>query len=131
MDVANPSNFVRIMEMYDHELNSLKQHLTSISVDDETTRKTIESVYKETGYVLDPHGAIGYKALDDYLNENTGNKGFFLETAHPVKFPEVVEQTTGKKLEIPESVQPLLSKQKRSVLMNAGFDALKEWLMGR
>jgi threonine synthase len=131
MDVANPSNFIRIMEMYDHELLVLKKQLTSVSVSDETTRATISSVYKETGYMLDPHGAIGYRALADYLAVNKTEKGFFLETAHPVKFPDVVEEATGNKIEIPASVMPLFAKQKQSILMESGFDALKEWLMNR
>ncbi len=131
MDVANPSNFIRIMEMYDHELTRLKTKLSSVSVDDAITKETIGNVYKQTGYILDPHGAIGYKALLDYLVDNPKEKGFFLETAHPVKFPGVVEEMIGKKLEIPESVAPLFSKHKQSILMDARFDALKEWLMCR
>lgn len=131
MDVADPSNFIRIMEMYDHELSLLKKQLTSVSVSDAVTRQTISDVYRQTGYTLDPHGAVGYKALLDHLAEHTGDKGFFLETAHPVKFPGVVEEATGKTLELPEEVRPLLGKQKQSILMNAGFDALKEWLMNR
>ncbi|CAN5471869.1 threonine synthase [soil metagenome] len=129
MDVANPSNFVRIMEMYAHQLQNLKTKLCSVSVDDAITKKTIGEVYQQTGYILDPHGAIGYKALLDYISENPADKGFFLETAHPVKFPGVVEEMIGKKLEIPDTVMPLFSKQKQSIFMDARFDALKEWLM--
>lgn len=131
MDVANPSNFVRIMEMYDHQLSHLKTKLSSVSVDDATTKETIGEVFKQTGYTLDPHGAVGYKALLDYLVEHPAEKGFFLETAHPVKFPDVVEEMIGKTLDIPEAVMPLFTKEKKSILMDAGFDALKEWLMHR
>jgi threonine synthase len=131
MDVANPSNFVRIMEMYDQELVALKQHLSSVSVDDETTRKTITEVYNETGYTLDPHGAIGYRALSDYLKDHPAESGIFLETAHPVKFPKVVEESTGNKIDIPLSVQPLLTRKKLSIKMETGFESLKDWLMHR
>lgn len=131
MDVANPSNFVRIMEMYDQQLTTLKIKLSSVSVDDDTTRTTIKKVYNQTGYTLDPHGAVGYKALLDYLMANPSLKGFFLETAHPVKFPDVVEEMTGKKIDIPVEVQPLFNRQKQSIKMDKTFDALKEWLMFR
>jgi threonine synthase len=131
MDVANPSNFVRIMEMYDQKLVALKQHLSSVSVDDETTRQTIKEVYSKTGYTLDPHGAIGYKALADYLVNHPLESGIFLETAHPVKFPEVVEESTGNKIDIPLSVQPLLTRKKLSIKMETGFESLKDWLMHR
>jgi threonine synthase len=81
--------------------------------------------------MLDPHGAIGYKALSDYLTGHPAESGIFLETAHPVKFPEVVEESTGKKIEIPLSVQPLLTRKKSSLIMEAGFESLKDWLMQR
>jgi len=128
MDVANPSNFVRIMEMYDQELKSLKQNLSGTSISDDVTRQTIREVFNTSGYILDPHGAVGYHALDDYLQSH-GGKGIFLETAHPVKFPDVVEEMIGHKLDIPESVAPLFSKQKRSIPIDAGFDHLKAWML--
>jgi threonine synthase len=131
MDVADPSNFIRIMEMYDHELIKLKQTLSSVSVDDATTGETIANVFRQTGYILDPHGAVGYKALSDYLVDHPSEKGFFLETAHPVKFPAIVEEMIGKPLDIPDTVKPLFQKKKQSILMNANFDSLKEWLMYR
>jgi threonine synthase len=128
MDVANPSNFVRIMEMYDNELRSLQQNLSGISISDDITRQTIKEVFNASGYILDPHGAVGYRALSDYLATHAGN-GIFLETAHPVKFPDVVEEVIGKELAIPEEVKHLYSREKKSTRMNAGFAALKEWML--
>ncbi|MEX6686755.1 threonine synthase [Danxiaibacter flavus] len=129
MDVGNPSNFVRIMELFGQEVSDLKKIFSSTSIDDATTAATIKKVYNEHHYTLDPHGAVGYYALNEYLSEHSDQKGFFLETAHPVKFPEVVEQSTNTKIEFPESVQYLQGKSKQSIEMKAGFDALKEWMM--
>lgn len=131
MDVANPSNFVRILEMFAQDINHLKTMLSSVSIDDTITAKTIAEVYKNYHYILDPHGAVGYKALFDYLELHPSDKGFFLETAHPVKFPDVVEKMIGRTVDVPDNVQHLFSKEKRSIGMNAAFENLKEWLMNR
>ncbi len=131
MDVGNPSNFVRIMEMFDQNTGNLKSMLSSYSVDDATTAQTIKEVYTKCGYMLDPHGAVGYYALSEYLKTHPNGKGIFLETAHPVKFPEVVEQATGTKIPFPESVQYLAAREKKSILVDANFESLKEWLIGR
>jgi threonine synthase len=133
MDVGNPSNFVRIMELFHQQLPNLQKVLSSYSVDDATTKATIEKVYQQSGYVLDPHGAVAYYALDNYLQNSTNShtKGFILETAHPVKFPETVEAITGRKIAIPDNAKDLLNKQKESVVLNANFNALKEWLMNK
>ena len=130
MDVGNPSNFIRILQIFKHVLPQLKQTVSAASVDDETTKKTIRDVYKNYGYILDPHGAVAYTALEDYLQKNN-NKGFILETAHPVKFPLVVEEAIGRKIAIPDSAKELFSLQKKSIVMPADFDAVKEWLMNR
>lgn len=131
MDVGNPSNFVRILEMFNQKRQSLTKVLSSYSISDETTAETIKAVYQQHQYMLDPHGAVGYYALGQYLHQHPTDKGIFLETAHPVKFPEVVEQSTGTQIPFPQSVQYLSSRKKLSILMEPGFDALKEWLMNR
>ncbi|TAD92066.1 MAG: threonine synthase, partial [Bacteroidetes bacterium] len=131
MDVALPSNFVRIMEMYGQQLAPLKSMLTSVSISDADTEYTIREVFEQHQYTLDPHGAIGYKALQQYLAANSGAAGFFLETAHPVKFPDVVERNIGQALEMPPAVKTLLQKPQRSTAMAASFDHLKAWLLGR
>jgi threonine synthase len=81
--------------------------------------------------LLDPHGAVGYKALEDYLQMHPGKKGILLETAHPVKFPDVVKQATGQEVPIPENVKPLFEKTAKSIGMDASFEALQKWLLNR
>lgn len=137
MDVGNPSNFVRILELFHQEFNELKNILTSSSVDDATTKATIKEVYEKYNYTLDPHGAVGYFVLNEYLNKNkiaderSKMKGIFLETAHPVKFLETVEEATNVKINFPESVQYLLHRKKESILMDASFEKFKEWIMDK
>ena len=132
MDVGNPSNFIRIMELFDQQLVNLQNVLRSYSIDDATTAATIKEVYEQHNYMLDPHGAVAFYALNQYLNSGQHKSGgIFLETAHPVKFPETVEQATNTKIPFPQSVQYLLNKVKKSIVMDASFDAFKEWLMNR
>ncbi|MBA4198546.1 MAG: threonine synthase [Chitinophaga sp.] len=136
MDVGNPSNFIRIMQLFNNQFNALKNKLSSVSIDDATTKTTIETVYKNYQYILDPHGAVAYKALEDYLKNDVGQRptsasGFILETAHPVKFPETVEEVIHQKIAIPESVQYLFNLEKKSITMQPKFEDLKEWLMRR
>lgn len=131
MDVGNPSNFVRIMELFLHDTQKLKNMLSGFTVSDETTRQTISRVYKDFNYILDPHGAVGFKALEAYLSKHPEQKGIFLETAHPVKFPEVVEDEIGRKLDVPDEVKPLFKKEKRSIEMKADYEIFKEWMLER
>ena len=86
-------------------------------------------MYKNYEYILDPHGAVGYLALEKYLQEHRESKGFFLETAHPVKFPDAVESILGHPLEIPESVEDLLDKEKKSVKIEPTYQQLKDYLL--
>ena len=131
MDVGDPSNFVRILELFNNQFSELKSKLTSVSISDEETRKTIKDLFEKENYLADPHGAVAYNALNDYLSKNTTEKGIFLETAHPVKFYDVVEPVINQKVPIPQSLQPLLEKEKKSILMNADFESLKDFLMKR
>ncbi len=136
MDVGNPSNFIRILELFHQQVNDLKQILSSYSVDDTTTKATIKEVYEKYNYVLDPHGAVGYYALHKYMYGHNSSplgvgRGIFLETAHPVKFPDTVEEAINKKIAIPESIGYLFNQEKQSVEMNASFNEFKEWMMGQ
>ncbi len=131
MDVGSPSNFVRIMELFVQDTEALKNMLSGSTISDAVTKETIARVYKDYHYILDPHGAVGFKALEDYLAAHPGEKGIVLETAHPVKFPEVVEASIGQKLDLPESVKPLFEKTKKSIKMDGEYEELKEWLLGR
>lgn len=131
MDVGNPSNFVRILEMFDQQVDKLKLHIGSSSVDDATTLQTIREVEQLYNYTLDPHGAVAFYALQQYLDQHPGDKGFITETAHPIKFPDTVESATGKKPFFPEQLKDLLLAEKRSILMQPNFSDFKEWLMHR
>lgn len=128
MDVANPSNFVRILEIFNREFSTLSNSLSSATVTDAETEATIKTVYQQTGYLLDPHGAVGYLALEQYLAQH-GGKGIFLETAHPVKFPEAVERITGKPVAIPEAVQTIMDAPKKSELMEVSYEKLRAFLL--
>jgi threonine synthase len=129
MDVGNPSNFVRIMELFEQNLGSVKNILSSYSISDQETRNTIAKVFKDKDYVLDPHGAVAFLALQRYLETHPGQKGFFLETAHPSKFYDVIEPVIGQQVEIPEAIKVLMNKQKKTIKMRANDDdALKSLL---
>jgi threonine synthase len=128
MDVANPSNFVRILEIFDNDYLNLKEKMCAISVSDEITAETMREVYEKYKYILDPHGAVGFYALEQYLNNNLDKKGFFLETAHPVKF-DSVEEIIGTYGEMPKSVKDLFEKKKNSTEIEANYEDLKEILL--
>lgn len=132
MDVGNPSNFIRIIELFNQQFDSIKNKMSSISVSDDITSITIKEVYQKYDYILDPHGAVAFYALQQYLkNSPTAEKGFILETAHPVKFPDTVEDAIGIALDIPEQVQHLMFEEKHSILMKANFTDFKAWLLNR
>ncbi|MGB2704796.1 MAG: threonine synthase [Chitinophagaceae bacterium] len=129
MDVGNPSNFVRILEIFRHQFPALKSKLSSYSITDEETIATIKTVYEKENYVLDPHGAVGFLSLERYLQSHPRQKGIVLETAHPVKFPDAVESCIGKPIDIPVSVQTIMKKEKMSILIKADYGQLKEYLL--
>ncbi len=128
MDVANPSNFVRILEMFDNNYLNLKEKMLSVSVSDEATAATMREVYEKYSYILDPHGAVGFYALEKYLGENPHQKGFFLETAHPIKF-DSVGKIIGIEIETPESVKDLFSRPSQSTKIEVDYENLKEILL--
>lgn len=128
MDVANPSNFVRILEIFDNDYLNLKEKMEAVSVSDEATIETMRRVFEKHGYVLDPHGAVGFYALENYLNEHDGKSGFFLETAHPVKF-DSVERITGTHGDTPASVKELFSRPQKSFEIEPVYEDLREFLL--
>ena len=130
MDVGDPSNFVRILEIFNHQFPDLKNALSSFCISDDQTKATIKEVFEESGYLLDPHGAVGYLSLKKYLEGHTNDKGIFLETAHPVKFPEAVESVTGKKIEVPASISSIMTLEKKSIRIKADYNQFKEYLLG-
>lgn len=129
MDVGNPSNFVRILELFNNEFADLKKVLSSYSVSDDETRETIKDVFEKEHYLLDPHGAVAFFALKRYLKEHPEQSGYVLETAHPVKFYDVVEPVIDQKIEIPASVESIMTKEKNSTMMEPDFEKLKEYLL--
>ena len=129
MDVGNPSNFIRILEIFNHQFPELASKLSSYKITDAETVATIKEVYEKENYLLDPHGAVGYLAVKMFLNNNPGLKGIFLETAHPIKFPDAVESATQKKMEIPEAMLPMMNAVKKSVKIRPSYYLLKEYLL--
>ncbi len=129
MDVGDPSNFVRILELFNNQYIKIKNVLSSYSISDNDTRLVIKDFFKSYAYLLDPHGAVGYLALQKYLNQHSGHEGIFLETAHPVKFYDVVEPIIQSKIELPVSIRDILNKPNLSSRMHSDFTSLKEYLL--
>ena len=130
MDVGHPSNFVRILELFEHQHAAISELLSGYTVSDADTSATIRRVAAEHGYLLDPHGAVAFFALGQYLAEHPGAAGFFLATAHPVKFPEVVEPLVGRRVALPSALHYLLARPKQSVPLAPTYAALRAWLAG-
>ena len=128
MDVANPSNFVRIMEIFAKEMPALKEKLSSYSISDSETKATIKKVYEANNYLLDPHGAVGYVALEKYLANHPNQKGMVLETAHPVKFYDVVQPVIESEVSIPEAIKVQLVLEKKSTIIENDVENLNEFL---
>lgn len=129
MDVGNPSNFVRMLELFSHDYNKLNNLITGYSISDQTTKQVIKQVFLRQHYLMDPHGAVGYISLKEYLREHDDQTGFFLGTAHPIKFHDALEQVVGNGIELPASVAELQSKEKHSIKMNPKYSELKEILL--
>lgn len=128
MDVSNPSNFVRIEELYNNDLNEFKKDFSSYTFSDEETKSTIQNVYETTHYVLEPHGAVGYLGLKKEMKNHKDSIGVLLETAHPIKFLDVVEPILNIKLEIPNQIESVLNKEKKSIKIN-NYNDLKAFLL--
>ena len=129
MDVGNPSNFVRILEMFDGNADMLSSVFSSVRVSDEETKSAIKEIDSTEGYLMDPHGAVGYIALKNYLQNHPGLSGIFAETAHPIKFYDVVEEIIQRKIPLPVSIQSLMGNEKKSVAIEADYNVLKSYLL--
>lgn len=129
MDVGNPSNFIRILELFKHEYPQIKSAVTSYSITDTETKTTLKEVFNQYDYLADPHGAVAFAALEKYLQKHPLEKGIILETAHPVKFYEVVEAITRQPVERPESILGILHKKKESIKMLPDYEVFKEFLL--
>lgn len=130
MDVGDPSNFIRIQEIYKNDDSLLKENLTSYSFSDDETREAMKQIKKESGYIADPHGAVGYLGLKKYFEKNNNAQGIFVETAHPVKFLDVVEPVLGETIEYPQQIMAVINKEKVSKEISTYTD-LKEYLLNK
>lgn len=127
MDVGDPSNFARILDLYGHSHADICKLISGAAYTDEQIAETLADTYHRTGYLLDPHGACGYRALSEGLRD--GEQGVFLETAHPAKFRDTVEGIIGDEVAIPEKLQAFMRGTKQSVPMTAAFEDFKAYLM--
>ncbi|KAF0158771.1 MAG: threonine synthase [Ignavibacteria bacterium] len=131
MDVGNPSNLARIVDLYSNSVSEIRNDIYSATFSDEQTREAIKDVFEKNNYVIDPHGAVGYLALQKFLEENSTQEfsAIVLETAHPAKFKDVVEEELNINVEIPERLAACLTKEKRAVELSSDYKSLKEYLL--
>nr|WP_306435373.1 threonine synthase [Phocaeicola coprophilus] len=127
MDVGDPSSFARILDLYEGSHDAIASEISGETYTDDQIRETVQLTYDETGYLLDPHGACGYRALSENLQP--GEVGVFLETAHPAKFLHTVEDIIGTDINIPEKLKAFMNGTKQSVPMSKNFMTFKEWLL--
>jgi threonine synthase len=131
MDVGNPSNLERIIELYEGDIEKIRADVVSESYTDDSTIEGIKEVYEKYNYVIDPHGAVGYQALKHFVESNNLKdiNAVMVETAHPAKFKDVVEEAIKNEVEIPERLAACINKEKKSVRLNSDYNSLKDFLM--
>lgn len=127
MDVGDPSNFARVLDLYQHSHKAICNEISGCSYTDEQIADTMAKTYKETGYLLDPHGAVAYRSLEEGLDKN--ETGIFIETAHPAKFKTTVEAIIGEEIDIPDRLAAFLNSDKKTVKMSSSFISFKKYLM--
>ena len=127
MDVGDPSNFARVLDLYGGSHAAISAEISGVSYNDEQIAETLKSCFVDTKYLLDPHGAVGYRALEEMLEDN--ETGVFMETAHPAKFLETVEKIIGSKVEIPQKLQEFMKGTKQSLELSKDFETFKKYLM--
>lgn len=127
MDVGDPSNFARVLDLYQHSHQAICGNISGAAYTDAQIADTLKTVYQRDGYLLDPHGACGYRALSEQLQE--GECGIFLETAHPAKFKQTVENIIHSEVDIPAKLQAFMQGEKQSLPMSKDFDSFKAFLM--
>ena len=130
MDVGNPSNFIRIKEIYKNNFDSLKTNLSSYSFNDIETKKALKEIFDNYNYVADPHGAVGYLGCKAYLKDNKNSHCVFLETAHPTKFLDVVEEVIKEKQPLPKQIEAVMDKEKVSTQIS-NYSDLKQFLLSK
>ena len=128
MDVGNPSNFIRIQELYAHNLEEFKKDFSSLSFSDIDSTEAMKELFEEHQYISEPHGAIGYLGLKEVLNKQPETIGVFLETAHPIKFRDIVESTLDLKLPVPSQIESVIRQTKVSIPIDT-YEQLKSYLL--
>ena len=128
MDVGNPSNFDRISKLFNQDLYRLKNICSSYSFSDRETHKAMQDLYENVSYIADPHGSVGYLGLQKYCEENPNVYGVFLETAHPVKFLDVVEKAIKTKVNIPPQIEEILDCKPEKTSISS-YRELKDFLI--
>jgi len=128
MDVGAPSNFIRIQEIYKNNFESLKENVSSYSFSDEETKEAMLEIFNEYNYVADPHGAVGYLGCKSHLKENPDAHCVFLETAHPTKFLDVVEDVIKEEQPLPKQIQAVMGKEKEALVIS-NYNDLKGFLL--
>ncbi|NNK82626.1 MAG: threonine synthase, partial [Flavobacteriaceae bacterium] len=128
MDVGNPSNFIRIQEIYKNNFKTLQDNLFSFSFSDDQTKKAMKEIYDVSGYIADPHGAVGYLGAKAYLKDHPDTHCVFLETAHPTKFLNVVEEVLDYNKKLPEQIKSVIDKEKVSIDISK-YEELKKYLL--
>ena len=127
MDVGNPSNFIRIQELYHNDLAEFNKDFSSFSFTDAETEIALKNIYKNSGYIAEPHGAVGYLGLKKEMQNHSNAIGVFLETAHPIKFLDIVEPALDVTLPIPQQIESVLNKEKISLKIKT-YEDLKAFL---
>jgi threonine synthase len=129
MDVGKPSNFARMLDLYDHAWEDMKGEISGFHYTDAQTRQAIQRVKKEYDYLLDPHGAVGFLAMEAYQQSHPDTYGVVLATAHPSKFLDVVEPVIGEKVPVPERLAVLADRPKEALQMGTDFEQFKSYLL--
>lgn len=129
MDVGNPSNFSRMLELYDNNVEKMRKDIYGASFSDDQTKEAISNVFKRYNYIMDPHGAVAYLGLCNCLKDSSDSVGVFLETAHPAKFFEIVEQAINVPVSMPERLKEYINQKKQATLVKNEFADLKKFLL--
>lgn len=129
MDVGDPSNFTRILDLYHNSWEAIKAEISGFTYTDEQIAQTLADVYRQRGYLLDPHGAVAYRSLQEGLQ--SGEVGVMLETAHPAKFKSVVDSIIGEDIDIPQRLAAFMENPKQSVRMPSAFGPFKQYLLSK
>ena len=129
MDVGDPSNFARILDLYHNSWEAIKAEISGFTYTDEQIAQTLADVYRQRGYLLDPHGAVAYRSLQEGLQP--GEVGVMLETAHPAKFKSVVDSIIGEDIDIPQRLAAFMENPKQSVRMPSAFGPFKQYLLSK